>query len=129
MDHHCPWVNNCVGENNQKYFVLFTFYICVISLHCITVLIEHFYFLVTSDWKVSTSYNEFPTQPHGRHKDFREIPNPYIVKIDQEGDKFAYLYERISLFLLKNRVSSLWKNHGNLEKEKNFFQTWKNHGI
>ncbi len=26
-------------------------------------------------------------------------------------------------------VSSLWKNHGNLENEKNFFQTWKNHGI
>ena len=35
MDHHCPWINNCVGENNQKFFVLFTFYIAIISLHVI----------------------------------------------------------------------------------------------
>lgn len=40
MDHHCPWINNCVGELNQKYFIQFLFYVGVASIYSVAMVLS-----------------------------------------------------------------------------------------
>lgn len=51
MDHHCPWINNCVGEDNQKYFIMFTFYIFLMSSFALYICVHFFIFCVKDEWK------------------------------------------------------------------------------
>uniref|UniRef100_A0A8C6WF48 Palmitoyltransferase n=1 Tax=Neogobius melanostomus TaxID=47308 RepID=A0A8C6WF48_9GOBI len=49
MDHHCPWINNCVGELNQKYFIQFLFYTGMASLYSLVLVVSAWVWRIRSE--------------------------------------------------------------------------------
>jgi len=58
MDHFCPWLNNCIGFKNHKFFVLFIFYMATLTIFMVASMTPVFVRHVTSLEQVTLDFKE-----------------------------------------------------------------------
>ena len=65
MDHHCPWINGCVGHHNQKYFMNMLLYIFLATGHVCAIILLYYAGLihpVVSRMKLQILHSLFTTE-------------------------------------------------------------------
>ncbi|XP_077301843.1 palmitoyltransferase ZDHHC3 [Arctopsyche grandis] len=107
MDHHCPWVNNCVGENNQKYFVLFTLYIAMISLHSLVLAVCQLASCVKLEWRECSAYSP---------------PATVILLLFLIFE--ALLFAIFTAVMLGTQLQAIWNDETGIEQLKKEQASW-----
>ncbi|KAL0281571.1 UNVERIFIED_CONTAM: hypothetical protein PYX00_002518 [Menopon gallinae] len=57
MDHHCPWINTCVGHKNHAHFTLFIFFAVCGCIHSTIILSCTLYHAISRGWYIHYSHN------------------------------------------------------------------------
>lgn len=109
MDHHCPWVNNCIGERNQKYFVLFTLYVAIISFHALFLTVNHLLDCLETDWNS-------PDSTCALMKDGRPAPGKLIMLVFLVF--LSLLFSLFSLIMFYMQMKAIWTDWTGIEHLK-----------
>lgn len=62
FDHHCPWVGNCIGSGNYRYFYLFSLFLTLACIFVFVCTILHVVHLAKKgqDGSVATAFGNHP---------------------------------------------------------------------
>uniref|UniRef100_A0A3P9P9C0 Palmitoyltransferase n=1 Tax=Poecilia reticulata TaxID=8081 RepID=A0A3P9P9C0_POERE len=110
MDHHCPWVNNCVGEKNQRYFVLFTMYIALISAHALGLSGMHFFTCIKVQWNECSDFSP-------------GVSVLLLIFLCLE----AILFLTFTAVMFGTQIHSICNDETEIERLKNEKPTWERH--
>ena len=98
-DHHCPWINNCVGLFNKKYFILFNIYAFI-----------------------SVIYSSFIYYYYNAYKNFRTFRNDVVKNLVAIfWGIFAFIYGLfVAIMVMEQRDNVLkeFKKYKNVENKK-----------
>ncbi|CAK6977930.1 palmitoyltransferase ZDHHC7-like [Scomber scombrus] len=108
MDHHCPWVNNCVGEKNQRFFVLFTMYIAMISSHALALCGYQFITCVRVQWRECSDFSP-------------PVTMMLMIFLCMEG----LLFFTFTAVMFSTQLHSICNDETEIERLKNEKPTWE----
>ncbi|KAK6620157.1 hypothetical protein RUM43_011769 [Polyplax serrata] len=100
MDHHCPWINNCVGQRNQKYFIQFLIYVGALSLYAVI--------LVLISW-----LKECPNCSQDTEEQQTRIMHCVMLSIE------SILFGILVLAMLSFQLQSIFGDETRIEQIKN----------